>query len=171
MTTFTTSLVVNFTTSGDDSISAEIDSRTDGFNSGKTSFGPGDEPAFLVFGPVGFIIDTIRTTLGGITSLGGASIEETEDLNFAGETSAALAKVSGSITSAQWIGNSPGTATLQADKKTFKIPNPPAGQKAGIGVLRVKYMANAYAYRLVGVPATVNGESSFPVLIVIDAHK
>lgn len=51
MTTITASAVVVFdsATEGDDHISAQIDDRETGNNAGKTSFRPGDAPAFLVW--------------------------------------------------------------------------------------------------------------------------
>lgn len=162
----TTSLVVNFSTSGSSGLlSAEIDARPAGYNAGKTSFNPGDAPAFLVFKSSDVEIDSVEPSAGSITDETGGTVEVTEMLEFANVAEATLQKpVDGGSIVAKWLGNNLGTPVLVGDTK-ITIP------AAGVGVLKVTYQSRFIAKRLNGIPTLLNGESEFEVLIVITGHN
>ncbi len=77
MTKMTASAVVSFGSSGDTSevLTAELDSRETGMNAGKSSFGAGDTPVFLVYASVPY---DWRVSQGSATVIGQREISEHE---------------------------------------------------------------------------------------------
>lgn len=155
----TTSLVVQFGSQGDAQyhLSAEIDSREDGYNGGETSFIPGDQPVFLVYKSDELAL-TLESSTGGTQSYASGTIEQEEWLTFADEKTKSLNKPpSGSVTLKYFAGVS--GATVVGDQVT--LPS------KGVAVYRATYNAKFLAYRMTNIPTTLGGESSFPVVIVI----
>lgn len=154
----TTSLVVQFG-AGSDSyhLSAEIDSRTDGFNGGSTSFIGGDSPAFLVYKDTELSLAFIAST-GGVQQIGSGTIQQEEWLVFANEKTKSLAKPpTGTVTLTRYGGTS--GATVVGSNVT--LPS------QGVAVYKAVYNANYTAYKLTNIPTTINGESTFQVIVVI----
>lgn len=165
MAEVTTSIVVQFSTTGSSGIlTAEIDSREAGFNSGKTSFQPGDQPAFLIYKSADVTIQSIEPSAGNIADLG-AGLEPIEELlTFANATEATLQKpISGALTY-KWLGNNLGAPVVVGDN-LIRVPT------KGVGVLKVNYNAPWLAKRLSGLPTVLNGETEYSVLIVITGTK
>jgi hypothetical protein len=165
----TATLVVNFDGgNGSGHLSAEIDSRPTGYNGGRTNFTAGDSPAFLVFNSSDVSVDSIVSSAGAIVDASPpvGLMEVSEDLQFSGTAEAQPSKpIYGGLTSAKWLGNTLGDGSLQVTENKVAVT------AAGVGVLRVKYFALFKAYRLTAVPYPLNGETSFPVLIVITGSK
>lgn len=164
----TTSLVIQFEiedggdgeiTASDLYLSAEIDSREDGLNNGDTSFQPGDSPAFLVFADPRLSL-TFLTTSGSLQFVGGGDIPVDEFVTFGYSETASLEKLPTSGLSMSVVaGSAPGLARGEGTELTCT-------EKA-IAVVHARYNAAYNAYRLVGVPTLLDGEASFPVVIVI----
>jgi hypothetical protein len=166
MSVVKTSIVVQFTTAdAGGHLSAEIDSRPDGYNKGNTNFVPGDSPAFLVFKSSNVTIVSVEPSAGSIVSLaGGNFLVENEMMHFAKETEASLGKpITGALTS-KWLGNDLGAVTVVGDMKVRVADT-------GVGVLKTSYNSPFLAYRLTGLPTTLNGEASYEVLILITGEQ
>jgi len=167
----TVSLVANFDSSAGGSLSAEFDSRLDGYNKGVTSFVPGDSPAFLVFKSSDVTLidpdpphaEMVYASAGEIVVLGSGTVEVKEDLQFLKTNQANLSKPLYSGFAYKWLGNNLGLPV--ASEGRVVVPT------AGIGLLRVTYNALFKAYRLANVPNPLNGEKSYAVLIAIFGVK
>jgi hypothetical protein len=165
MSVVKTSIVVQFTTAGEGSLSAEIDSRPEGYNGGRTSFVPGDSPVFLIFKTSNVTIISIEPSAGVIAGpLGTGTVPVEDMLSFAKETEASLQKpITGALTS-KWLGNDLGTPTVVGEQKV-RVPT------VGVGVLKTNYNSAFTAYQLTGLPTVLNGESSYEVLILITGEQ
>jgi len=155
----TTSLVVQFGSEGDAQyhLSAEIDSREDGFNGGETSFIPGDSPIFLVYKSDELSL-TLESSTGGTQSYASGTIEQEEWLIFANEKTRSLNKPpAGNVTLKYYAGVN--GASVVGDQITLPTK--------GLAVYRATYDAKFLAYKMTNIPTTLNGATSFPVVIVI----
>lgn len=161
----TATLVVNFARKGEAMLIAEIDDRESGFNGGITQFSPGDSPAYLLFKTDDVVIDTQEFSAPGVSavSLGTGLFVVEEDLQFVKEREASLSKPFRSGLTYKWLGNNLGAPQV-IDQTKVRVPS------VGLGVLRVSYRAEYRAYRLSGVPAQLNGENSFPIIIYVVGH-
>ncbi len=157
----TTSLVVQFGQTDRGILTAEIDDRVTGYNSGDAQFAPGEEPAFLIFKTSNVALDSIAPSSGSILFLSNTvNITKDEFINFEDSKTANTAYPVTANFTYQWIGNSLGAVTVGSEQ------NLTAATK-GVAVLKVTYTSQAMARRLTGVPITLGGETSFPVLIYI----
>jgi hypothetical protein len=142
-------------------LSAEIDTRPDGLNGGRTSFNPGETAYILVYKSDNVSITDTICSAGSLSPQGSAVVSVTEELMFEDADTASLGKPARSgIAQSVWYGRSLGSLTLQSDKVTVK-----AAAK-GVGVAKVTYDALAQVYAL-SSPATLNGETDFSILAVI----
>lgn len=156
----TTSIVVEFDSGGADGIlSAEIDSREDGYNSGDTSFSPGDQPVILVFKSDNVAIDAMDVSAGELVSLGSGTLETTEILTFANVREAGFAKPVASGFTSKWLGRNGGAITRTQTK--VKVP------ADTVAALKATYTSDFTAYRLINVPVVLDGETSYSVVIYI----
>jgi len=140
--TVTTTITIQFGESGSDAgyLSAEIDSREKGLNSGKTSFLPEDTAWFLVFAGPGVTYDPPILSDGQLLSGQSLSIPQEELLTFANSREAKLAKpVSGTV-SLRWLGRDLGRTTLGADGMTL------TSERTGVAVAKVSYASQARAF-------------------------
>lgn len=160
MSEVTASLVVQFAGDGAGILQAEIDSRPAGYNNGRTSFVPGDQPAFLVFKSVNVEVTDVTPSAGNIVALGTGTMQVSELLQFANADEVTLSKPYHSGMVAKWLGTSLGSVALVGDSKLRSASK-------GVGVLKVTYNARFLAYRLSGVPTVLNGETEYEVLIVV----
>lgn len=159
-TRLSTGLVVQFALNdeGRGMLSAELDSRVDGLNQGRTSFVVGDSPGFLVFSKSDFRLNAPRATLGSIATAGIALVEVEEWVFVANQTSVSLPKpLSGGFTILSSYGDAPGTVRVSEDTLAFDEPK--------VAVLRVRYQSQARQYRLTGVGVPV------PVLIYVSGSS
>jgi hypothetical protein len=158
----TTSLVVQFGSDTDDSytLSAEIDSRVEGFNKGNTSFLPGDSPYYLVYKSPELTLSTVQSTGNSVNS-GTTDIDVVEYITFANSKTQNLSKPPvGSVTLTQLASvGTPGT--LSRDGQTLYYAEP------AIAVVKAEYTTRPSVYRMTGIPTTLGGETTFPVVVVI----
>lgn len=164
MAEVTTTIVVNFdnVTGSQSVLTAEIDSRSDGFNNGKTTFQGGDQPVYLVFKTQDVTITDQEPSEGIIAPFATGQLDVEQIIQFPNEREQSLSRVAVPGTLAwTWLGNGLGTLTL-------------IGQTAvradieGVGVAQVTYKAAFEAFQLTNVPfPIVPGVTTFPVLIVI----
>lgn len=160
MAEVTASLVVQFRNEAAGMLQAEIDSRPGGYNGGRTSFQPGDSPAFLVYRSANVGIYDIEVSAGNIVELAPVLVDVVDYLTFAKSDEATLSHPYYASMTAKWLGNSLGSPVLTGDTK-LRVPAP------GVGVLKVAYKAYALAFRFSGLPSVLNGESEYQVLAVI----
>lgn len=158
--TVTASLVVDFSDGADNGLlKAEIDSREDGFNQGRTSFVPGDDAHFLVYLGDNTSLADIDTTLGVVSFQQNGGREVTETVQFTKQQrTATLGYPVTSGLSVNWMGANPGTPQLRGDSELV-LP------QAGLGIATVTYNTTFRVYRLSNLPSTVNGKSDYAVLI------
>lgn len=142
-------------------LAAEIDSREDGYNAGRTSFSPGESPALLIFAGERVTLDSVRASAGNIAPLPAGEMDVTETLTFAGATEASLRYPTAALDAYTWLGNDLGAPEL-ADETTVRIA------AAGVGMLKVTYTTNFLARRLSGVPAQLGGEDEYDVLVLVE---
>jgi len=159
--TIQTSIIVQFTGhegAGAGSSAAEIESRPDRLNSGRTKFYAGDAIGYLVY-LSGARITRQTATAGHILSAGGGIAAREESIAFANVATAEAQRPIGGGFSYTWKGLD-GGLLIPAGGATIRAPNGPA-----VGLAQVAYDAPYWAYRLDGVPTTID-----EVLIVIDAE-
>jgi hypothetical protein len=160
----TTTLVISFAdpaqaAAKDYHLSAEIDSRTDGFNKGVTSFLIGDSPVYLLYKSPQVSISQM-TTAGSVSLMSsGVMIKMVETITFAKTREASISKpASGSVT---WlkVGGDSGNFTVSGTKVTTTVPI--------LSVYQATYYASADAYKLSGVSA-VPGVPNVSVIVFIE---
>jgi hypothetical protein len=159
----TASLVVQFRNEAAGVLQAEIDARPAGYNKGRTSFVPGDSPAFLVYKSFNVTIDSVEVSAGNLATLAPVLVDVEEIITFAKADEATLQKPYFSGMTGKWLGNNLGSLTLVGDTK-IRIADP------GVGVLKLSYKTRALAYRMAGLPTTLNGEAEYQVLAVISGE-
>lgn len=154
----TTTLVINFAAGDNSSLAAEIDSRENGLNGGITSFIPGDSPAFLIYKTANVSVQ-IDTTTGSITDEGSGLTDVEEILTFTNSREVSLSKPAfGTVTTTKLSGVTP-DLEVKYDKLITS--------EKTIGAVKVEYQTKFYAYRLNGVPDNLNGETTFPIIVLI----
>ena len=142
-------------------LSAEIDTRPGGLNSGRSSFNPGETAYILVYTSDNVTITDTLCSAGSLTAQGAIVVSVTEELMFEDADTASLGKpASAGLSQSVWYGRSLGGLTLQSDQVTVK-----AAAK-GVAVAAVTYDAVASIYAL-SSPATLNGQTDFSILAVI----
>jgi hypothetical protein len=164
----TASIVVTFTdpaaaAAASAHLSAEIDSRPTGLNSGVTSFKPADVAWFLVFMSDNVELAMTPECSAGSIGIGGLvpDITRVEDVAFINADSVNLQVPADSITSVVWMGRSLGACTLDPVSKTLL-----KATDKGLAVARVTYKTHAESYSLTS-PATLSGETSFSIQVLI----
>ena len=142
-------------------LSAEIDSRPDGLNGGKTSFLPGDRVGILVFKTPNVAVSAIECSSGSISTGGNVTVTRSEELTFANSDTANLSVPASGALSTRWMGRSLGTLSVAGDE-----PTAVRASSRGIGVARVSFPAQADSYWL-NSPATIDGLTDFSIVVVI----
>lgn len=164
MATYTTSLTVQF---GNESynISAEIDSRSDGYNLGRSIFNADtDNVYFLVYAPA---VDLIFTTYSSTSDIGfsGSELIEFEEVIVFTDGEASTSKNPEFITSVEWIGNSAGSVELVSSNQIRA--NGVNGETPKVAVARVKYSANARVYFLNAPGKETLGEDGVVAIVIV----
>lgn len=141
-------------------LSAEIDTREDGLNGGRSSFEPGETVYILVFTSANVRITDAICSAGSLASSGTAVVPVTEEVMFEDTDTASLNKPARSgLAEVVWFGRSLGELSL-TDATSVR-----ASQR-GIAVAQVRYEALAQVYAL-SSPSTLNGQSDFSILALI----
>lgn len=159
---YTASITVNFSKSDEanDILKAEIDARENGYNSGRSKFIPGvDDPVILVYKSTPVTITGMDVTAGNLNSLGHGSILVEEYVEFNKEREVTVTyPISNSFTS-KWVGVDGGPVSFS--ENNISLPS------EVLGALKISYNSVFEAFRLVNVPAVLDSETEFPVLIYI----
>lgn len=146
-----------------DYLSAEMDDRADGPNTGKSSFLPGDTAWFLVYRTPGIEL-SLDASAGSVTGGDEVTVTKTEDVSFEAASIATLPMPAQAVTSFIWLGRDLGALTLGGDGVTL------TAAAAGVAVARVTYTAKALSYGLQS-PSSVAGEVDFDVLVMITGSR
>lgn len=142
-------------------LSAEIDTRPDGLNGGRSSFNPGETVYILIYRSSNVRITETICSAGSLSAHSRATVQVEQELLFEDNERASLNKpAKASLQSVAWFGRSLGELTLQSDKTTVRAA------LRGVGVARVRYDADADVYALQS-PGSLNGESDFSILAII----
>jgi hypothetical protein len=142
-------------------LSAEVDTRPDGLNGGRSAFNPGETVYILVYKSDNVSITDTICSAGSMSAQGSTVVTKAEELMFEDADTASLAVPARSgIASMVWYGRSLGSLSLQSDKVTARAAS------KGVGVVKVSYEALALVYAL-SSPATLNGETDFSILAII----
>ena len=163
MAEVTASVVVQFRNESAGMLQAEIDSRPAGYNGGRTSFQPGDSPAFLVYRSSNVVIHEIEVSAGSIGELAPVLVDVVDILSFAKADEVTLSHPVYASLTYKWLGQSLGIPVAVGDTK-LRVP------AKGVGVLKVSYKAYALAFQFSGLPSVLNGESEYQVLAVISGE-
>jgi hypothetical protein len=159
----TATIVVKFEpSSGASFLTAEVDSREDGLNKGKTNFGPGDTVGILVRKSDDLVISTAIATAGTLVSGAGGSTTEEEFIPFAFTLEGNTGKPVGSITDSAWYGNDLGSFSIPSNTTNITLLDPAA--KDSVGVLYLNYTSPYLAYYLTA-PTQLNGKKTFEILV------
>lgn len=143
-------------------LSAELDTRENGLNGGRTSFNPGDTAYILVYKSDNVQIEDVVCSSGSITRGQEIVVDVEDEIFFEDSDTATLNKPcqSTALSSTRWFGRSLGSLSLQSDKMTVKA------SAKGVAVAKVGYRARAIVYALTS-PASIDGETDFSILVVI----
>lgn len=161
-----TTIRVQFGTSSDSAaadghLSAELDSRTDGLNGGKTSFAPGATAYFLVYKSDNVTITDVIASAGTVSQTSTATVQKTEEIQFEDTDSATIdVPAASGITSTTWFGRSLGSLSLQSDKTTVKASS------KGVAVASVTYDATALVYAITS-PASIAGITDYSIIVLV----
>lgn len=160
----TATIVVKFEPpTGSSFLTAEVDSREDGLNKGKTSFGPGDTVGILVRKSDDVTISDAIVSAGTLVSGAGGSTEEEEFIPFALTLEGNLGKPYGAaLDGPTWYGNNLGGITIAPNTTNIKLNDPLSKDK--VGVLYLKYTSPYLAYYLTA-PTQLNGKKTFDILV------
>lgn len=145
----------------DGHLSAEVDTRPNGLNGGRSAFSPGETAYILVYKTDNVSITDTICSAGSLSAQGSVVITVSEELMFEDADSATLGKPARSALSPSvWYGRNLGSLALQADRLTVRASS------KGVAVAKVSYDALALVYAL-SSPATLNGETDFSILALI----
>jgi len=145
----------------DGHLSAEVDTRSNGLNGGRSSFSPGETAYLLVYKSDNVSITDTICSAGSLSAQGSAVVTVTEELMFEDSEMATLSKPARSgISQSIWYGRSLGELVLHSDQVTVKSLN------KGVAVAKVTYDALAMVYAL-SSPSALNGETDFSILALI----
>ena len=145
-------------------LSAEIDKRETGPNSGKTSFAPGDTVGFLVYKSDNVTLSAPVASAGSVSMGRTVNVEQEADLTFANNHEARLRVApQGGFLETKWIGNNLGSISINGQKATVSKSSI---ESQKVGVAKVKYVAQATTGTITA-PVEVNGETSFSIVVLI----
>lgn len=162
----TTTLVVSFQSPGADGIlKAEVDSREDGFNNGRTAFVAGDNPAYLVYTSDNVSIISQEPSTGIIQNIGPGTREITELVQFIKpERTSSPGYPVKSLTSFKWLGNNLGNITRLNDGSIICA-------NTGVGVAKITYQTEFRAFRISNIPNPLNGETTYNIVVLITGQQ
>ncbi len=142
-------------------LSAEVDTRPNGLNGGRSSFNPGETVYVLVYKTDNVTVAETHCSAGSLSAQGTTLVTLSDELMFEdAETASLRVPVHGALSTTVWYGRALGALTVQADRTTVK-----AAVK-GVGVAKVTYPALAHIYAL-SSPSSLNGETDFSILAII----
>jgi len=162
MNTVTTTCQISFG-SGDKNrahLSAEVDNRPDGLNGGKSSFTGGEPVYILVYKSRNVSITATLVSTGNVYPAETQLVDVEEVITFADKKEASLSKPASGPLSVTWYGRSLGGLGVGEDQTSV------TASSSGVAVAKVKYQAQATAYRL-STPVELNGSKDFSILFFV----
>ena len=141
-------------------LSAEVDSRPNGLNGGRTRFTGGEPVYTLVYKSKNVTIQQSAVSAGAVFPAENVLVDMDEFITFANKREASLSKPATGPLSVTWYGRSLGGLSLQEDQTTV------LASMEGVAVARVRYKAQARAWRL-STPTELNGEKEFNILFFV----
>ena len=162
MSQVTTTITIQF---GDNAaaqgyLSAEVDSRPDGLNGGRSQFQPEDVVWLLVYAGPGVSYAPPQLSDGQLLRGSAVSVPQDEMLSFANSRETKLGKPASSTPTISWFGNSLGQVKLGSDQMSLQA------ERAGVAAARVKYTAQAQSWGI-KAPKTSGGSSNFAITVFI----
>lgn len=160
----TATVTIQFT-GNNGKLSAEVDSRADGPNNGKTSFSPGDD-VYLLVRRSSDVSVAGYASLGTVTKVGNVlGIDERQVLTFPRTRAAELSQEPSGAVNILWLGNGLGGHNVKGTTLSltdeYDTSNPP------VGVAIATYESSGESWKLSNLPSTVSGKSSYEVLVVL----
>jgi len=148
MAIITASVTIGFQTpdSASASMSAEVDGRPAGLNSGKTSFAPGDSVGMLVYKTSGIGTVSAQASSGNVVMGGLVDVSVEEDFTMANQDSFSVSKPvkAGTTPTFTWYGVAP-SGLVRTTENDFKCSKP------AITAGKIKYVTSAQTATLSGV--------------------
>ena len=141
-------------------LSAEVDSRPDGLNAGKSSFVGGEPVYVLVYKSNNVTIKEKILSAGTIFSAGSAVVEHEEFITFSNTRESSISKPASGSLDVTWYGKSLGGISVAGDGVSL------TASSAGVAIAKVVYKSNAQAFRL-ATPLTLGGSKEYSILLYI----
>ena len=161
MNTITTTCQITFGSGADHAhLSAEVDVRPEGLNKGKTSFTGGEPVYILVYKSKNVRILKTLVSAGSIHPAESQLVSVEDTLTFADKKEASLSKPAAGPVTSTWYGNSLGGLGVGEDQITI------TASSSGVAVCKVRYGAQAQAYRL-STPVELAGAKNFNILFFV----
>lgn len=135
---------------------AEVDSREDGLNNGKTSFIAGDSVYILLFKDSNVSITSVTASSGTCVKEGSGSMTIDEFVTLANSDSTSTEKPAVNLTATVVAG----AATLVSTENGNIVASEPS-----VAVISVSYTANFDIYKLSGFPAALDGKKDYPIVV------
>jgi hypothetical protein len=158
MRTLSTSVIVSFSGAslgvGDEIFSAEVDSRDDGYNYGKSSFLKGDSPVILLFASPTVVLTKVLQSEGAYSSLGAGVYVVEDDVTFANTREASLAKPY--VSGMQIVSAMPAIPDWVVSGNNLLVPH------NIVAAASIRYNSSFTAYRITNV------SGDYPVVVYFE---
>lgn len=161
--TVSATIVVDFGAAAGDEDSilvAELDSREDGLNNGKTTFLPGDDVYYFVYKTDNVEIVQHESSAGSIVQQGTVTfVEEGAYVTFEDSDRNSDSKPIEGL-SYKWLGKSLGNISVVGQVNYV-------ADSSGVAIAKCNITRTPLVFKLTGVPTKLGGESNYKVLIYI----
>ena len=141
-------------------LSAEVDSRPDGLNAGKSSFVGGEPVYVLVYKSNNVSIKEKILSAGTIFGAGSEVVENEEFITFSNTRESSISKPASGPLTVTWYGKSLGGISVAGDGVSL------TASASGVAVAKVVYKSNAQAFRI-STPLTLGGSPDYSILLYI----
>lgn len=161
-TTVTAHVVVEFGGQEDSpNVIVEVDSRPDGYNSGKTSFQPGENAYLLLYVPPGWSCVYEASSAGAISYVENTTVDIEDFLTFVDDDTSSIQypSLAGSHIFT-WLGNDLGLVSVANDicslaARAYNAVTKVFTPAHRVGISKLNYKSVARVYRLSSVPVSV----------------
>lgn len=148
-------------------IVAEIDSRSTGYNGGKTQYKWGDDVYLLLYIGSQNVNITAGATSGSMALVRSEAVPISETVTFANVATASPSKPVTSLGAVRWFGSSPQNRVLELKDGVFNLKYTRTGKEPDVGVFigQVNYTSRANVYKLtLPKKEAVNADDNFQVV-------
>ena len=166
------SLVVNFSPgNAEDLLSVELDSRDFGYNNGASNFNPGQDVYYLVSKTSTVRITSTVTTAGATVYKTSEIEDQSETVTFIDSSEITTSyPIVGAYTT-KWLGKAPIGNLVLINESTFQLQDSSGAALKGLGVLKIEYQTKFDVYKLFGLPAKLNDEEEYQVIVYISGES